>query len=335
MIFSTGYVRNSLRINMRTTSLKTLLVLICLGGMIPATTVNAKDPGDIHDRAGTSAFPFLKINVGARAVAMGGAFTGLADDQSALYYNPAGMVSFEEKVYILGYHNYFTDMQSGFGGYITQWKENLFVGGYISYLNFGNFIGANSLGQETGDFSGGDLLVGSSIAYRLSHTYMVGGTLKLMYESIQEYSATGFAVDLGFKYSTNRERYNAGIAIQNLGKQLSALGTEKNRLPFTIRAGGSIRPKGMPLILVADVVKPIDNDMYLAVGGEYANFEPFYLRLGWNSFGTNFRAAESDDKWAGLALGVGFDIKKMQISYAFAPGAELGESHRITLTGRL
>ena len=74
--------------------------------------------GEIHSDAGTSAFPFLKINIGARAIAMGGAATGLADDESALYYNPAGIVSFEEKRWIGGYHNYFVDMQSGFVGMI-------------------------------------------------------------------------------------------------------------------------------------------------------------------------------------------------------------------------
>lgn len=35
---------------------------------------------------------FLKIHVGARAIGMGGAFTAVADDATAIYWNPAGMV---------------------------------------------------------------------------------------------------------------------------------------------------------------------------------------------------------------------------------------------------
>ena len=35
---------------------------------------------------------FLSTGPGARAAAMGGAFTGLADDSSAIFYNPAGLV---------------------------------------------------------------------------------------------------------------------------------------------------------------------------------------------------------------------------------------------------
>ena len=42
--------------------------------------------GETNNNAGTSAFPFLKVNVGARAVAMGGAFTGLADDDRCSNY---------------------------------------------------------------------------------------------------------------------------------------------------------------------------------------------------------------------------------------------------------
>src|SRR5512137_2740714 len=35
---------------------------------------------------------FMKIPVGARAVGMGGAFSAVADDATAPYWNPAGMV---------------------------------------------------------------------------------------------------------------------------------------------------------------------------------------------------------------------------------------------------
>ena len=40
---------------------------------------------------------FLKIGTGARPEAMGGAYTALADDVSALHYNPAGLSSVLKK----------------------------------------------------------------------------------------------------------------------------------------------------------------------------------------------------------------------------------------------
>lgn len=290
---------------------------------------------DINSNAGTSAFPFLKINISARAVAMGGAFTGLADDESSLYYNPAGIASFEEKRFILGYHNYVVDMQSGFVGYIHSLDSTKTAGVYASYLNYGDFVETDQFGNTTGDFSGGDFLLAASFAFKKNYNLAFGATAKFIYEKVQDYSATGLAVDIGGKYTADRNRYSVGIMVQNVGGQLSALGVEKDRLPTSFRAGGAFNPRGIKITLSSDVILPVDNDPVLALGGEYFALEPFYIRMGWNSFGSNFRAADSDDKLAGFSVGVGFDIKRLQISYAFSPSADLGESHRITLTGGL
>ena len=67
----------------------------------------AAPAGAVNSNAGTSAFSFLKINAGARAVWMGGAFTGLADDENSLYYNPPCIATMEHRSFILGSHNYF------------------------------------------------------------------------------------------------------------------------------------------------------------------------------------------------------------------------------------
>ena len=286
---------------------------------------------DINANAGTSAFPFLKINVGARAVAMGGAFTGLADDASSLYYNPAGIAVARDRA-ILGYHNYFVDMQSGFGGYLTHWGRNRTIGIYASYLNYGKILETDRVGTVLNDFSGGDLLLGVSVGMTKGYNWSFGGTAKLIYESVHDYSATGAAIDLGVRYAADRERYSFGLAIQNLGFQFSGLGTEKDKLPLTVRGGGAVHPRGLPLVISGDVIVPIDNDPYVAIGGEYLKLKPLYLRLGWNGFGSNYRVDGSEDNWAGFSFGAGFDYKKMQISYAFTPAADLGESHRITLT---
>lgn len=309
-------------------SLLVLLVVI---------TISPLGARDINSRVGTSAFPFLKINIGARAVSMGGAFTGLADDETSLYYNPAGIASLEGRRLVADYHNYFVDLQSGFVGYIHQLNEKNFFAGYINYLNYGTFIETDELGNVTpeGEFGGGDLVLAGTFAMKYNDNYMFGATGKFIYEKIDSYSATGLACDLGGKYSSNRGRYRAGIAVQNLGFQLSALGQEKNNLPIIVRGGLAVRPKEMPVVISGDIIMPIDNNPVFAVGGEYYDFKPFYIRMGWTSFGSNYRTDDSDDKWAGFSFGAGFDHKTWHLAYAYSPGAELGESHRITLTGSM
>lgn len=289
---------------------------------------------DINDNAGTSAFPFLKINPGARSVAMGGAFTGLADDETALYYNPAGLAGLEGSRFLVEYHNYFADLNSGIIGGVFPLSETSVLAAQITYLSYGDFIETDQSGNVLGEFSGGDFLFGVSYAFRYQEKFMIGGTGKFIYEKLQDFSATGAAVDLGAKYVSDRDRYHFGVMVQNLGAQLSSLGEEKDKLPLTFRAGGAVRPRGLDFLIAADVALPVDNDMFFAVGAEYLKLKPVFLRAGWNSFGSNFRAAESDDNWAGMSLGFGLDLWKTQLSYSFSPAADLGEMHRITWQGR-
>jgi len=307
----------------------TVIALFAL--LLCAAGASAKD---VNSSAGTSGFAFLKINESARPVAMGGAFTGLADDESSLFYNPAGIARFEEPRFILGYHNYFEDLQSGLVGYIRPVGIDRVLAFHISYLNYGSFTETDRQGNILGEFGGGDVVVSTTLAVRRTYQLSLGATAKLIYEKIQDYSATGIALDLGARYMSNRERYSAGLMVQNLGTQLSSLGEgEKDGLPTTVRLGAGTKPRGLNLLLTGDVIVPFDNDIDFALGAEYLNFRPLYLRIGWNSFGSNYRTEDSDDALAGFAAGIGIDYRALQFSYAYSPAADLGESHRITITG--
>lgn len=287
-----------------------------------------------NSKTGTTAFPFLKINPGARAVAMGGAFTGLANDEMAAYYNPAGLAALEGKRFIAEYQSYIADINSGMVGVVLPVSYDRAFAFHISYLNYGDFIQTDQAGNITGEFGGSDMLFGVSYSMRIKPTILIGATGKFIYESIQDYSASGAALDLGAKYISDRDRYHAGFMIQNLGTQLSSLGEEKDALPLTFRAGGAFYPRGYAMVVSLDIVAPIDNDPFIAIGTESFKFNPVYLRLGWNSFGTNYKAETSDDNWAGLSVGFGIDLWTTQLSYAFTPAADLGEMHRITWQGR-
>jgi hypothetical protein len=288
-----------------------------------------------NSKVGTRAFDFLKIQIGARPMAMGGAFTGVADDETSLYYNPAGIVSLEGKRFIAGYHNNIFDMQSGLIGYIHPLSEEKKVALYINYLNYGEFIRTDDRGIKDGTFGGSDILFAAGYAMTISPDLQVGGTIKFIYEKIDAFSATGAALDLGGKYSFDYGRTTVGLMIQNLGGQLGSFveNGEKNPLPLCLKIGTSRRLRGLPVLAAADVIFPTDNDPYFAIGTEWMNMKPLYLRVGWSSFGSNYKTGAGNDDLAGFSFGFGVEYRNMQISYTISPEADLGTSHRITFTG--
>ncbi|MEK7774605.1 MAG: PorV/PorQ family protein [Candidatus Zixiibacteriota bacterium] len=309
------------------------ILLVCGSLVVAGAGAFAQEVKSINDNAGTSGFAFLKIPVGARSVAMGTAFTGLADDEFAMYYNPAGLATAIERRYVLEYHNYISDMQSGLVGMVKPLNDKNVIGGYLSYLNYGTFQRTDLTGTVLDEFSGGDIVLALSYANRPSYRFMTGGSLKLIYEKLAGYTATGVAVDIGARYIDIREKYAFGLTLQNLGTQLSSLGGEKDKLPLTLRSGAFGKPRGIYTIFSGDVVVPFDNDLYFCLGVELQKFKPLYLRAGYNSAGKNIRASGSTDSQAGFSAGVGFDHRRLHFSYAFTPQAELGDSHRLTITG--
>ena len=72
-----------------------LLIWLIATGTADAQYQSAGFQSDVS-KVGSSAVPFLTIGIGARATAMGGAFTSVASDVTALYWNPAGIASFDQ-----------------------------------------------------------------------------------------------------------------------------------------------------------------------------------------------------------------------------------------------
>ena len=62
-------------------------------------------------KTGTTAAQFLKIGIGARSIGMGGAFTAVADDISALYWNPAGLARMGGGQASFNHVNWIADVQ--------------------------------------------------------------------------------------------------------------------------------------------------------------------------------------------------------------------------------
>ncbi len=291
----------------------------------------------INDKAGTSAYQFLKIGRGARAVGMGGAFTGLADDENGLYWNPAGLAQVKGKIAIFSYNNYPTDIQSGFLGYLSPYGEGDVLGISLLYMDYGEMDRMDEEGVKRGTFVASDMALSVSYARPFRDRLFLGINGKIVYEKIGDYgSSDGYAIDLGglYRFASGKTRF--GLMVQNLGFQRSGLTSEhKDPLPTTLRLGFSHRLKGLPLLVDLDLAKPLDNDPYFSLGAELYSLKPLILRFGYNHQKRRDDKS-SGDNLAGCSWGMGMGWKRLKFDYAYVFSfACLGGNHRFSISKSL
>ncbi|OGC90685.1 MAG: hypothetical protein A2142_01310 [candidate division Zixibacteria bacterium RBG_16_48_11] len=285
--------------------------------------------------AGTKSYQFLKIGTSARSAAMGGAFTAVADDEAALYYNPAGIANFKQPAIIATYANYLTDIQSGFLGYLRPLLANSVIGASVTYFTYGDIPETDRFGTRLGTFGSSDLAFNLSYALAVDSQFNVGATGKVVYEKIQDFYGYGIALDLGGLYALADGRTKIGGVVQNLGSEMNAIGDEKGGLPTVFKLGLSHVLKESRILFSAEANKPVDNDFFFNFGAEISQIQPLLLRAGWSSSGSDLKTGEDSDKWAGFGFGVGLRWERLKIDYAYSSFAALGGVHRFTFSGLL
>jgi hypothetical protein len=267
---------------------------------------------------------------------MGGAFVGLSDDETALYYNPAGLVQIQTRRFFTTYNNYITDIQSGFLGYVHPYNENTRLGISICYFNYGSFDKTDGDGNTLGTFGASDFALAFSVARNVGSQLNLGITGRFIYEKLDEFSSDALAFDVGALYLFRDGRTRLGAAGQNIGAQLKgATESHKDPLPTSVKLGISHKMRELPITVALDAAKPVDNDFFFSLGGEFTALEPLYLRLGWSSFGENYKTDSDKDNLAGFAAGFGVTWKVYHFDYAFSSYADLGGVHKISISGEI
>jgi hypothetical protein len=328
-----------------------IILAVAMAGIIPLIALTPAAWG-INSKAGTAAYTFLKIGTGAKSQALGGAFVGLSDDATALYYNPAGLSARGENTHVFddetegisikpvsdnrftaSYINYLLDFQYGFIGFVRQIDSSTAAGMSISYQNYGSFNRLDRDGTNLGTFGASDFAVGLTYSKRITPRISAGVTGKFVYEKVDTYSSNGLGADAGFMYLINEEgTTRLGLALTNLGAQLRGLtSAHKDKLPTKVAAGISHQMVGLPLLFSAEIGKPFDNDFYGSLGAEFIKLNPFFLRLGWTTQGRDWKTGAGNDALGGFSGGFGVIFKTYAIDYSYSSYADLGSVHRVSL----
>ncbi|MDI6703394.1 MAG: PorV/PorQ family protein [bacterium] len=313
--------------------MKKILVSILIIILLQSLSANLSLAGDeAYKGAGTTAATFLKIGVGARATAMGEAFSSVADDATAIYWNPAGLSLFKSKEFSAMHNIYFEDISHDFLGYAQPFgKDKAFgvglVGVFITGLE--RFSGSPTTTEPEGTFAAYDGALSLSYSQRIFGNLFGGVSLKGIHQEIDGQCGRGAALDMGLLYKNRIKGLDLGCTIQNIGQEMKIY-ERSFSLPLTIRAGSSYRLFRDRLTLALDAKKPIDQEVSLHLGTEWWPFRIMALRGGYKYKLDNIEK----DPLTGLTAGAGFNFRWLQLEYAYVPYANLGDVHRISLLFR-
>lgn len=308
-------------------------------------------------KTGTTAAQVLKINVGPRAIGMGGAFTAVANDITSLYWNPSGSANIESNEVFFNHTLLYLDIKHDFAAIASNLTGFGTVGAFVSVLSTEDMpVRTVEQPEGTGEFfSYGAIVVGLNYSRFLTENFSIGFNAKYINESIWHMSATGFAIDVGTLYKIpvlNELRIAASVsnfgtkmqmsgrdATQNYpagaggGNLINAnLEMDKFDLPLLFRFGLSadvIKESTSRLTLDVDAIHPNDHTEYINSGMEYAWNEIVFVRAGYNSL------FERDSE-KGLTLGFGLnyrvvDMVKVKLDYAYQDFGRLKDVHYISV----
>ena len=261
---------------------------------------------------GTRAASFLKIGVGARAAAMGEAFTAVASNGTSLYWNPAGLAQLKTKEISATYNSWFEEIKQGYLSLTFPLSRGV-MGLGTNYVDMGGLEGRDVEGNPTGDFTASDTHIFIGYARKLKKSSW-GFTLGWLQDLIKEDKKDTLLGNIGFLYPVSN-RFTLGVVAQNIGGELGS-----DPLPLTFKVGAASKFK--TLTLAIDIAKPQDNEIYYCLGAEWWLRNILALRVGYKT---------NQDIRKGLTAGIGFKMGKTSIDYAYVPYGDLGNTHRISL----
>lgn len=309
--------------------------------------------------SGTSAAAFLEIGIGARAEALGGAFTALANDASALYWNPAGLSQLQNISFTANHTRWLANTNFQYFGVVLPFGNNMVFGIGVTILDYIDNQPVRTINQPegTGEFyDASDLAIGASYGMALTENFSFGLTAKYIRQSIWHETAESFAFDFGVLYITPLNGLNIGTSISNFGGEMQLDGSDLVRpydadpqnysndklnvllktdafaLPLLFRFGlsYSFTPfENHNFIIASDVIHPSNDVESLNAGIEY-NFSDFLsLRGGYQSlFDVN--------RENGLTLGFGVknpfeNTLNISFDYAYSKWGVLGDVQRFSV----
>lgn len=278
-----------------------LLLLAALCAVAPAL-------GQGVDKIAQTGMKWLSIPVGARASGLGGAYTSMAADAGAVFWNPAGLALTEGRHIFLNQTRWIADIDVNAASATYAAGTLGTFGLHFMTVDWGNlngtrFTGGAELYEETGAFSPESWVLGVSFARRVSNKFSFGGTLKFLHENLgstlegsfaspEKYEAKMemVAIDFGTIFYTGYKDLRIAMAVQNVSQE-KEYRFEAFPLPLSFKFGAAMNilqlmesvGSDQSITLAVDALHPRDFSERLHFGVEYSFKKMFFLRTGYKT----------------------------------------------------
>jgi long-subunit fatty acid transport protein len=293
-------------------------------------------------RAGISTAQFLKIGVGGRASALGDAFVAMANDASALYWNPAGLVQFKENQILFSHNQWVVDINHDFLGGVYHLDETNAFGLSLTSLSMQDMPVTTEFAPfGTGEYFGfKDIAVAVTYSRKMTDQFSFGGTVRYIEETLDKLKMRGFMIDLGTMYWTGLGSTRFAVAVTNFGNQLAPDGEvvlvgnrsqsewQSFSPPTMFRIGFAFEPYQDEQHMFTTAIQlnhPNDNSENVSTGVEYNWKQMFFLRGGYK-----FNVEEQNYSF-GAGINLPIDIAMFTLDYAYSNFARLGSAHRFSI----
>jgi len=199
---------------------------------------------------GKYTYQFLNLITSPRQAALGGKIVTLYDyDVNQAIFNPATINPEMDNHLSANYGNYYGEVTYGTAAYAYTYDRHVqtFHMG-VNYVSYGDFEGYDELGNKTNTFTGSEIAVSFGYAYNLPYTDIhIGANGKFISSSLESYNSLGLAVDVGAIYIDEDNDINIGLAVRNMGTQLTTYAGTNEPLPLEVIAGISQEVENVPV----------------------------------------------------------------------------------------
>jgi hypothetical protein len=204
---------------------------------------------------GEAAAPSLIISPSARAWGLGQSYVAVADDATAIYWNPGGLgflegtnisLTHSQLIPMLANDVYFETLN------LSHEMEGIGTFGFTAiYLTYGKWWETTETGQETEEHTSYEFALGPYYAIKLNSRNAIGIGLKVSRVYLAPATQqTGFVEGAGWSFAADfgllgyiNDRFSYGVALQNLGPDMSFVSKDESApLPRTLRAGIAFSP---------------------------------------------------------------------------------------------